>query len=224
MQKILITGAAGRLGGNLTHQALAKGYAIRALVLTGDPKRSKLDGLDLEIVDGDLRDPELCGKIVDGVDAVVHTANILGPPQGMDHRTFYEINATGTFNLLEAAAPLSDRLERFVHVSSDAIYPMGNHQLATCYAPVDELHPKRPLGLYGTIKYMNEAMVEGYRNTHGLRTAMIRPAGMFAGLEVLPRWTVGFVTGLIRGAANRPESGLHHPRQTRRAARACGGA
>ena len=113
MQKILITGAAGRLGGNLTHQALAKGYDVRALVLPDDPKRSKLDGLDLEIVDGDLRDPEVCRRIVGGVDAVVHTANILGPPRGMDNRTFYEINSMGTFNLLEAAAPLSDRLERF---------------------------------------------------------------------------------------------------------------
>ena len=211
MDKILITGAAGRLGGNLTRQVLEKGYAVRALVLPEDPKRTKLDGLDVDIVEGDLRDADFCYKIVDGVDAVIHTANIMGPPRGMDNRTFFEINIGGTYNLLEAAAPLSDRLERFVHVSSDGIYPMGNHQVAPCYQPVDELHPKRPNGLYGTMKYMNEAAAEGYRHTHGLRVTMVRPAGMFAGQEILGRWTVGFAAGRIRAAAKLPESGLYHP-------------
>lgn len=211
MNQILITGAAGRLGGNLTDQVLEKGYAVRALVLPDDPKRSKLDGLDLEIVEGDLRDPDTCRQIVEGVDAVIHTANIMSPLQGMDNRTFFDINAGGTFNLLEAAAPLADRLERFVHVSSDSVYPMGNHDIATCYHPVDELHPKRPRGLYPTTKYINEGLVEGYQLTHGLRTAVIRPAGMFAGQEILPRWTVQFAAGLIRRAAGNPESGLHHP-------------
>ena len=40
---------------------------------------------------------------------------------------------------------------------------------------------------------------------------MIRPAGMFAGREILARWTVGFVAGLLRRAIDRPASGLHHP-------------
>ena len=131
MNTILITGAAGRLGGNLTHQMLKKGCSVRALVLPDDPKRSKLDGLDVEIVEGDLRNPKICRTIVDGVDGVIHTANILGPPRGMDSRTFYDINVTGTLHLFEAAAPLADRLERFVHVSSDSVYPMGNHQVNT---------------------------------------------------------------------------------------------
>ena len=211
VNKILITGAAGRLGGNLTHQALARGLDVRALVLPDDPKVSKLDGLDVEVVEGDLRDRDLCNRLVEGVDGVIHTANILGPSGGMDHGTFFEINVTGTWNLLEAAAPLSGRLERFVHVSSDGVYPMGNHQVDTAYEPVDELHPKRPLGLYATLKYMGEAMVEGYRQTHGLRTSMIRPAGMFAGQEVLGRWSVAFVAARIRQAAEMPGSGLHHP-------------
>lgn len=211
MNKILITGAAGRLGGNLTHQAAEKGYDIRALVLPDDPKGSKLDGLDIEIVEGDLRDRDLCDRLVDGVDGVIHTANILGPTGGMDTGTFFDINVKGTYNLMEAAAPLSDKLERYVHVSSDGIYPMGNHQVDTAYAPVDEIHPKRPHGLYATLKYVGEAMVEGYRQTNGLRTSIIRPAGMFAGKEILGRWTVGFVAGRISQGEDLPRSGMHHP-------------
>jgi len=211
MNKILVTGATGRLGANLTRQLRERGYAVKALVIPDDPKRTKLDGLDIEVIVGDLRDEGLCPKLVADVDAVIHTANILGPPSGMDKDTFFDINVKGTFHLLDAAAQRADALKRFVHVSSDAVYPMGNHQIDTCYQPVDELHPKRPAGLYALTKMINEQTVESYRLSHGLQTAMIRPAGMFAGKEVLPRWTVGFVTGLLRSAIRQPTSGIHHP-------------
>jgi nucleoside-diphosphate-sugar epimerase len=211
MNKILITGATGRLGANLTQQLLERGYAVKALVIPDDPKRSKLDRFDVEIITGDLREQALSAKLVADVDAVVHTANILGPPGGMDNDTFFNINVKGTFYLLDAAAQRADTLERFVHISSDAVYPMGNHGIDACYQPIDELHPKRPSGLYALTKMINEQTVESYRNSHGLQTAMIRPAGMFAGKEILSRWTVGFVSGLLRSALNNPESGLHHP-------------
>ena len=209
--KILITGATGRLGANLTKQLIDRGDEVRALVIPDDPKKSKLDPFDVDLVEGDLRDADLCHKLVDGVDAVVHTANILGPPRGMDNQTFYDINVTGTYNLFEAAAPLADKLHRFVHVSTDAVYPMGNQHIPPCYQPINEIHPKRPRGLYPTLKYMNEAMAEGYMNGFDLQLSIIRPSGMFAGKEVLGRWTVQFVTGRLREAANRPESGIHHP-------------
>lgn len=211
MNKILVTGATGRLGANLIRQLLALGYAVKALAIPDDPKHSKLDGLDIEVVVGDLRQQQRSSELVADVDAVIHTANILGPPSGMDIDTFFDINVKGTFYLLDAAAQRSDTLTRFVHVSSDAVYPMGNHGMDTCYEPVDELHPKRPSGLYALTKMINEQTVESYRISHGLQTTMIRPAGMFAGNEILSRWTVGFVTGLLRSAVNNRESGLHHP-------------
>ena len=209
--KVLIKGAAGRLGGNLTREVLGKGHDVRALVLPDGPKKSKLEPFDLEVIEGDLRDAALCEKAIEGVDAIIHTANILGPPKGMDNRTFYEINVTGTFNLFEAAALRADRLSRFVHVSTDAVYPMGNHLVEPCYQPINETHPKRPRGLYATLKFANEAMAEGYRNGFGLQLSIVRPSGMFAGQEVLNRWTVGFVAGRLRAAAGMPESGIHYP-------------
>jgi nucleoside-diphosphate-sugar epimerase len=86
MDTILVTGATGRLGANLIRQLLDRGYAVRALVIPDDPKRRKLDGWDVEVVVGDLRDSDLAPKLVADVDGVVHTANILGPPAGMDAR------------------------------------------------------------------------------------------------------------------------------------------
>ena len=60
MNKVLVTGATGRLGANVIHRLLAKNYDVRALVIPNDPKQSKLDNLDVEIILGDLRNPELC--------------------------------------------------------------------------------------------------------------------------------------------------------------------
>ena len=88
---------------------------------------------------------------------------------------------------------------------------MGNQGIPPCYQPVDEIHPKRSRGLYPTVKYMNEALAEGVQNTHGLQLSIIRPSGMFAGQEVLARWTVSFVANRIRAASKTPESGVHHP-------------
>ncbi len=50
MARLLITGAAGRLGANIVRQVLDKGYDVRGLVLPDDPKKTKLDGLDFEVV------------------------------------------------------------------------------------------------------------------------------------------------------------------------------
>jgi nucleoside-diphosphate-sugar epimerase len=90
--KILVTGATGRLGANLTQQLLDRGYAVKALVIPDDPKQFKLNGFEVKLVDGDLRDQELSSKLVANVDAVIHTANILSPPSGMDNDTFFDIN------------------------------------------------------------------------------------------------------------------------------------
>ncbi len=211
MQRVAVTGATGRLGANLVSALLGEGYAVRGLVIPDDPKRGKLDRLDVEIVEGDIRDADTCARFIEGVDGVVHTANLVGIPGGMGRDTFFDINVKGTLALTEAAADRADALARFVHVSSDAVYPMGNHDSRPDYAPIDEDHPKRPAGLYALTKALNEQTVESYHASHGLQTTMVRPAGMFAGAEVLPRWTVGFVLGLLRGAAGNPKCGIHHP-------------
>ena len=211
MNKVLVTGATGRLGANVIHRLLAKNYDVKALVIQNDPKQSKLDSLDIEIILGDLRSQELCSKLVVGIDAVIHTANLLGPSNGMSEDTFFNINVNGTFNLLNAVAQYANSIKRFVHISSDAVYPMGNHLIDNAYIPVDELHPKKTSGLYALTKIINEEAVKNYYISYGLNITMIRPAGMFAGNEILPRWSVGFVTGLLRSAMNQLNSGLFHP-------------
>ena len=86
----------------------------------------------------------------------------------MEKFTYYDINTTGTMRLLQAVAAQGDKLHRFVHISSDTVYPMPS----LLYAPVDEQHPRLPIKEYGMIKVLNEEMVEHYRREYGLRTTI----------------------------------------------------
>ena len=142
------------------------------MVYPGDPKAEKLAAFDVEIANVGLQDTEGIAKAAEGVDAVVHTACVMSRPPTMGKFTYYDVNTTGTMRLLQAVAAQGDKLHRFVHISSDTVYPMPS----LLYAPVDEQHPRLPIKEYGMIKVLNEEMVEHYRREYGLKTTVIRPA------------------------------------------------
>jgi len=97
----LVTGGSGHLGANLVRRLLSDGHRVRCLVRRGS-NNSALDGLDVERVDGDLRDPASLDAAVRGVDAIYHAAALLSTIDGEEHQLF-ESNIVGTKNLLEAA-------------------------------------------------------------------------------------------------------------------------
>ena len=103
--KALVTGATGHLGANLVRRLLAGGEAVRVLVKPGDPHASTLDGLDVERVAGDLRDPDAVLTAVKGVERVYHPGAIVSTVQGdAEHkRAIFETNVMGTRHVLEAA-------------------------------------------------------------------------------------------------------------------------
>jgi len=77
--KILVAGAAGQVGCRLVRQLLARNHEVRGTVLPDDPALERLEGLDIELAAGDLTDEAFVNEAVSGVDAVVHTANYVGP-------------------------------------------------------------------------------------------------------------------------------------------------
>jgi nucleoside-diphosphate-sugar epimerase len=115
--KALITGASGFIGRVLTERLLTRNYPVRGLVR----KTSRLEGLRkpaVELVYGDLADPESLRSACRGIDVVFHTAaraNHWGPRD-----EFYRANVQGTRNVLEAV--VAERVPRFIHFSSFAVY------------------------------------------------------------------------------------------------------
>src|SRR3984957_15294973 len=98
MKPALVTGASGFLGWHVARVLLERGYPVRALVRPG----SRVEGLDVEMVPGDLRDPASLERAVKGCELVFHVA--------ADYRLWaknpdelYRANVEGTRNLLGAA-------------------------------------------------------------------------------------------------------------------------
>ncbi|MBI4588601.1 MAG: NAD-dependent epimerase/dehydratase family protein [Candidatus Rokubacteria bacterium] len=176
----LVTGAAGCVGGRLAERLAAdEGMRVRALVR--DPAKArrlgKTDGI--EVVRGDVTRPDSLRPAVAGCQLVFHAAARVGD---WGTRTeFYEANVRGTENVLEAA--LAAGLERFVHISSIAVYGIE------AGPGTDEFSPHRPCGdNYIDTKIEAERLAFEYYRGRGLPLTVIQPSSIYgphAGI-----WTV----------------------------------
>lgn len=127
---LLITGGAGFIGSHLADALLARGHRVRVLdnlspqVHGPDGGRPDYLDPDVELLVGDVRDPDAVARAVDGVDAVVHFAAAVGVGQSMYEIARYtEVNNVGTAVLLEALAARG--VDRLVVASSMSIYGEG---------------------------------------------------------------------------------------------------
>lgn len=115
--KVLVTGATGFIGSHVTRMLLEDGHDVRAFVQPGAPT-TNIDALDVERVEGDLRDPDALKRSLKGCRELYHLAAIyqlwLPRPALM-----YEVNVEGTRALMNAALA-SKTLEKVVHTSSIA--------------------------------------------------------------------------------------------------------
>jgi len=111
---ILITGAAGHIGNVLVRELVEKGERVRALILPGEDT-SSIYGLDIEIVVGNVLDPESLDRAMRGVDTVYHLAGIISILPDKDD-FMWQVNVEGTRNVLAAAKKA--KVKRFVHTAS----------------------------------------------------------------------------------------------------------
>lgn len=129
-RKVLITGGAGFLGSHLADELLAHGYDVRALdslvpqVHGPERRRPSYLGSDVELMTGDVRDPDAIRRALAGVDAVFHFAAIVGVGQSMYEVAQYtEVNNVGTAVLLEAL--MEHPVDRLIVASSMSMYGEG---------------------------------------------------------------------------------------------------
>src|SRR5437868_4007656 len=130
-RKVLITGGAGFIGSHLADELLRHGYSVRALdnlsPQVHGPDRRRPDYLDpdVELIVGDVRDPDAVRQALTGVDAVYHLAAAVGVGQSMyEIANYTSLNNLGTAVLLEGLIERSRKrpIERLVVASSMSIY------------------------------------------------------------------------------------------------------
>ena len=117
MREALVTGGAGFIGAEVARALLAAGHRVSVLALPGEDT-SRLAGLDVRLLRGDMRSPDVVRGALRGQAWLFHVAALysLWAPR----RLLYDVNVTGTRSVLEAA--LAEGVQRVVHTSSIAVF------------------------------------------------------------------------------------------------------
>ncbi len=206
MNRILVTGATGRLGANVVKALLERGDEVRCLVMPNDPAAGKLDGMDVEIVEADLRDTERVQAAVKGVGKVAHFAAIMDVrPAGMSLVEYFDINTRASFALADAAQ--ANGVEKFLYTSTTAVYDTGTLTVV----PTPEDVELRPNADYGVTKVASEAALMALAYRYDLPTIIHRPSYIMACDQVLIFGKPGPVVGNLKAAATDPHLTYYMP-------------
>ncbi len=174
--RALVTGGAGFIGSNLVHALLERGDDVRVLDNFSTGSRGNLEGLEVEVVEGELRSYERVHAATRGVEVVYHLGALGSVPRSVqDPLTSSAVNVEGTLNVLLAAR--DEGVRRVVFSSSTSVYGTSRER------PTVESTPPDPISPYGVAKlaaerycisfsrvyHPFEAVVLRYFNVFGLR-------------------------------------------------------
>lgn len=195
----LVTGGAGFIGSHLVEALLQLGQKVIILDNFSSGKPANIDDAVrnadedtrrlLRIMEGDIADPAVCFRAMEGVDYVLHQAALASVPASLeDPVAFDRTNVGGTLRIFEAAR--QEGISRVVFASSSAVY--GDD----CHLPKVEEHIGIPLSPYAASKAITETWAETYATCYGMDFFALRyfnvygprqdPNGAYA--AVIPQW------------------------------------
>jgi UDP-glucose 4-epimerase len=171
-KKAIVTGGAGFIGSNLVESLLEDGLEVISLDDYSVGKKSNLAdvqkkyGNSLKQIHCDITDEKKTETYFEGVDIVFHhacskmTICLINPKRDL------EVNAVGTFNLLELAKKYN--VKKFVHVSTGSVYGIARK------FPTDEECSLNPTSYYGVSKLAGEKYVRVFSHLYGMNTSILR--------------------------------------------------
>ena len=173
MSKVLVTGGAGFIGSNLVRALLERGDEVVVLDNFATGSRANLDGLDVKVVEGELRSYERVHNAVRGAEVVFHFGALGSVPRSVqDPLTSSAVNVEGTLNVLLAAR--DEGVRRVVYSSSSSVYGVRRD------LPVKEDAPPDPLSPYGVTKLAAERFCVAFARVYdGLETTVLRFFNVF---------------------------------------------
>ncbi|MEW1700883.1 NAD-dependent epimerase/dehydratase family protein [Streptomyces sp. NPDC091278] len=196
--KIVITGGAGFIGGNLAHALTELPQVTQLRVVddlsTGD--KTNLAGLDVDFFEGDVQNAALLDQAFRGADAVVHLAALPSVPRSLrDPLASHHANATGTLQVLEAARRADG--PHMIAASSSSVYGANPH------LPKHEDLASAPMSPYAVTKLTTEAYLSAYHHSFDLPVLPFRFFNVYgpgqradhAYAAVIPKWISATLAG-----------------------------
>jgi NAD dependent epimerase/dehydratase len=205
-RKVMITGGEGFIGSHLVDLLLADSAEVRALVHYNPGGRiGWLDGKedDIEIFQGDVRDPDRVLQAAQGCDVVFHLAALIGIPYSYDSPGSYvQTNVVGTANILDACRRAD--VGRLVVTSTSEVYGTASR------VPIDESHPLQPQSPYAATKIGADSLAISYHKSFQTPVAIIRPFNTY-GPRQSTRAVIPMIISQIFGPAPEVKLGAVSP-------------
>ena len=196
--KILVTGGAGFIGSNYIRMMFNKNPNIEItnldkLTYAGNAENLRnITNKGYNFIKGDICDPEILEKAMEGIDAVIHFAAESHVDRSIsDSLMFVTTNMVGTNTLLNSA--LDSDITRFVHVSTDEVYGSIEEGSVT---EEDILEPSSP---YSSSKAGSDLLALSYHTTYGLPVTVTRCTNNFGPYQYPEKFIPLFITNLMEG-------------------------
>jgi NAD dependent epimerase/dehydratase len=192
-----VTGGEGFIGSHLVERLAADGANVRALALYNpfgrygwlDPRVHT----DVEVIPGDVRDPERVFQAINGCDVVFHLAALIGIPYSyVAPSSYVQVNVEGTVNVAEACRRAGVR--RLVHTSTSETYGTART------VPISEDHPMQPQSPYSASKIGADNMALSFHHAFELPVAVARPFNTYGPRQSTRAVIPTILTQLHRGA------------------------
>jgi nucleoside-diphosphate-sugar epimerase len=197
-ENYLVTGGAGFIGSHIVEALLGQGATVRVLDNFSTGKRQNLAPFvdHIELIEGDLRDPEALRTAVKGATYVLHQAALASVPGSIAEPLItHACNVTGTLNLLLACRDAGVR--RVVYASSSSVYGNGAE------LPKRETMLQKAESPYAVSKLAGEQYCQAFHEVYGLETVCLRYFNVFGPRQdpgspyaaVIPK----FITRMLSG-------------------------
>lgn len=197
--KVLVTGADGFIGSHLVEELVKKGYNVKTFVYYNSFNTwGWLDTVsrdimkNVEIFQGDIRDPNGVEEAMKDVDAVFHLAALIAIPFSYHSPdTYVDTNIKGTLNVLQAARKLGTK--RVLVTSTSEVY--GTAQ----YVPIDEKHPFQGQSPYSATKIGADRLAESFYRSFQLPVTIVRPFNTYGPRQSARAVIPTIITQLLAG-------------------------
>lgn len=208
MSKTLVTGGLGFIGASLVRALVKRGDTVRILDNSSRGSTEKLGDMagDVEIIEGDIRDPAIVRQAVRGMERVAHLAFVNGTEYFYKYPAYVlDVGVKGMVNVIDSC--IQEGVKDFIAASSSEAYQTPPVVPTPEDVPLSVPDPLNPRYSYGGGKILTELMAFNYGRTYFDRVVVFRPHNVYGPMmgweHVVPQF-IARLKNLSEQSAERP--------------------